>query len=355
MMEEAGGQLEQKAEAALNNCLTRIPFVKNVDILREPNPEDLGPDLMVKAEVAGQEQMFVVEMKNNGQPRPARDAINQLLRIKANYPGAYGVFIAPYISPRTLDICAKEGVGCVDLAGNCRLSFGNVYIEQEGKPNIYLKKRDLRSLYSPRAERVLRVLLNNTKKIWKVQDLAIEASVSLGQAFNVKKLLEDREWIRTGISGFSLSEPEALLKEWAENYSYRKNRVREMYSIKGAVKFESELADICSTKGIKYALSGFSGAARLAARVRYQRAMAYIASEEDMAIVISQLNLKEVGSRANISLLLPYDDGIFYGAREVDGVKICSPVQIYLDLIGFAGRGEEAAVEIFEQVLKPSW
>lgn len=354
-MKLIGDQLQGKAQEALNSCLVRIPFVKNVDIMRGPAPEDIKPDFIVRADVAGQEQMFIVEMKNSGQPRPARDAINHLLRIKANYPDAYAIFMAPYISPGTLQLCAREGVGCIDLAGNCRLSFGNVYIEQEGKPNIFLKKRDLRSLYSPRAERVLRVLLNNAKKVWKVQDLALEASVSLGQAFNVKKLLQDREWIRTEISGFVLSDPEALLKEWSENYSYRKNQVKEMYSIKGAIKFESELAEICNKKGISYALAGFSGAARLAPRVRYQRAMAYIGREEDMAQLVSQLNLKAVSSGANISLLLPYDDGVFYGAREIDGAKICSPVQIYLDLIGFAGRGQEAAEEIFEQVLKPAW
>ena len=42
--------------------------------------------------------------------------------------------------------------------------------------------------------------------------------ISLGQTFNVKKLLLDWEWITASRTGFSLVQPEALLREWSENY-----------------------------------------------------------------------------------------------------------------------------------------
>ncbi len=93
-------------------------------------------------------------------------------------------------------------VGYIDLAGNCRLSFDNVYIEQEGRPNLFSEKRDLRTLYSPKAERVLRALLHGPGKIWKIKELAEAVEISLGQASNVKKLLNDREWIQAGPTGF---------------------------------------------------------------------------------------------------------------------------------------------------------
>lgn len=40
---------------------------------------------------------------------------------------------------------------------------------------------------------------------------------------------------------------------------------------------------------------------------------------------------------------------------KFDGVLVASPIQIYLDLVGYRGRGVEAAKEIFEQALKPTW
>lgn len=348
-------QIERRSRAAILACLSRVPFIRNLQVVRELQMGAGRPDLTVEAEIAGKNQVWVVEVKNNGQPRAATEAVNQLLRFRAALPDAYGVFIAPYISPRAADICAKDGIGCVDFAGNCRLSFGTIYIEREGKPNLLLEKRDLRSLYSPKAGRVLRVLLNNPGRLWRIQELAREAKVSLGQAYNVKKLLEDRYWARAEAVGFRLAEPEALLKEWAKNYSYRKNQVREMYTIKSPAEFESDFAEICQLKGITYALAGFSGAARLAPSVRYQRAMAYLGSAERIDEVASLLSLKAVPSGANVVLSVPYDEGIFYGAREVDGVRVCSPAQIYLDLVGFPGRGEEAAVKILEDVLRPAW
>ena len=75
------------------------------------------------------------------------------------------------------------------------------------------EKRDLRSLYSPKAERVLRVLLTAPKQRWKTQDMAQTAQVSLGQVAHVKKFLADREWQKTDLTGMGLSNPSALLDE----------------------------------------------------------------------------------------------------------------------------------------------
>ncbi|MBO1347282.1 MAG: hypothetical protein EBE86_007735 [Hormoscilla sp. GUM202] len=296
--------------------------------------------------------MFV-EAKSSGQPRLAREAVNKLWRAIAQKGSAYGVFIAPYISPTSAEICAAEGIGCLDLAGNCRLCFGQVYIHKEGKPNPFSQKRYLRSLYAPKSERILRVLLSQSHKAWKVKALASEANVSLGLVSNVKKLLSDREWLSTSADGFCLSHPAALLADWAQNYNYRHNQAFDFYSFKTVGEIEEVLASTCSELGIRYALTGFSGAARYAPVVRYQRVMAYV--DADIESLANLLNLKAVNGGANVSLLSPYDEGVFYQARSVDGQAIASGIQLYLDLLGFRGRGEEAATALLEQVIMPQW
>jgi len=345
----------ERAGQALRTCLEKVPFLSIESIQMEAVPGGLRPDLLARLTLPGGiKQDLIVEVKNTGQPRIARDAVNSLLHYQSTNPGSYGVFMAPYISSTAAEICAKEGIGYIDLAGNCHLSFAQVYIEQGGKPNPFAKKRDLRSLYSPKAARVIRVLLNAPpKKTWKVKELAEEAGVSLGQMSNVKKLLDNREWIRISPDGFALIAPERLLTEWAENYNCRKNLARDFYSMKNTPEIEAELAQVCQQSRVKYAFTGFSGAARLAPSVRYQRVSAYVEeTQEDLA---SLLNLKEVTSGANISLLTPYDEGVFYGIREIDGIRIASPIQIYLDLLGFRGRGEEAAKAILEETIHPQW
>ncbi len=337
---------EEEAKKALLAVLERIPFLKVDSVEREVS----GADFVVNLEVDNKKQVLVVEAKSSGQPRLAREAVNQLLRYRNIFPNSYLVFMAPYISPQAAEICTKDNVGYLDFAGNCYLSFDKVYIEQSGKPNPFRSRRDLVSFYSPKSSRVVRVLLNNPGRTWKTQDLANEARVSLGQVANVKKLLLDREWI-TKQDGFSLKEPWPLLNEWADAYTYRKNEVRNFYSLKSISEIESDLAKVCQENKLEYALTGFSGAARLAPAVRYNRAMAYVLSER----VPSLLNLKEVESGANVMLLSPYDEGVFYGTQIIDGIKIVSPLQAYLDLKGYRGRGEEAADVLLRDVIKPMW
>lgn len=345
--------IEEQAENTLRQCLGKIPFVQIEGIRKEPSVGGARIDFAMDMTVSGKKQELAIEVKRNGQPKPAREAVNSLLRWVSINPGAYGIFIAPYISPQTVEICNQNGVGYCDLAGNCGLTFGGVYIEKSGNPNPLSEKRDLRSLYSPKAARVLRVILNNPRKIWKMQDLAREAEVSLGQAANVKKLLDSRELIEKTEDGFTLKEPFSLLSEWSSNYMYRKNRIRDFYSLKSIPEIEAEIAEVCERNRINYALTGFSGAARFTPSVRYQRVMAYVDADEDQLSRLFQF--KEVGSGANVSILIPYDEGVYYGATEKEGIRVASPVQLYLDLTGFKGRGEEAANAILEEVIKPLW
>lgn len=347
-------EIIEKAEKAIRTCLENVPFIKINEIRRNTGPSHLQPDLWVKLGVPYGEQDIIAEVKNSGEPRLAREAASQLLKYRyAAPPGTYGVLIAPFISSRSAEICAEEKIGHVDLSGNCLLSFGQIYVERKGSPNLFAEKRDLRSLYSPKAERVLRVLLANPQGLWKLQKLAEEGDVSLGQVSKVKKILSDREWVEPEHGRIQLIKPIELLTEWAANYDPKRSMVRDFYTLKKPYEFEADLAELCSQKGIEYALTGFSAAMRIAPAVRYQRVMAYVnLPHEDLAPL---MGLKEVPSGANVSLIRPYDQGVFYGARALDEVWLASPVQVYLDLFGIKGRGEEAAQVILDEVIRPLW
>jgi len=307
-----------KVEDSLRACLQRVPFLEIDSLERGLNLGDAPMDIVADVRVAEQRQRLAIEVKSNGQPRVARTAAYRLARVLESDPGLYGVFAAPYISPRTAEICFQEKIGYLDLAGNCRLAFGQVYIEQQGNPNPFAEKRDLRSLYSPKAARVLRVLLTDPKRPWRTQALAEEADVSLGQVANVKSLLEAREWLGSSEAGLMLKDPGSLLTEWAENSNYRKNVPRNYYTLKSVAEIEADLAKACDGEGIKYALTGFSGAARYAPSVRYQRAMAYVS--RDVERIAKNLSLKEVTSGANVTLLTPSDEGVLYAARPIEGI-----------------------------------
>ena len=53
-----------------------------------------------------------------------------------------------------------------------------------------------------------------------------------------------------------------------------------MYSFKSIPEIEVSIAEVCRQRKLNYALTGFSGAARLAPAVRYQRVFVYIDEPE---------------------------------------------------------------------------
>ena len=320
--------------------------------------QEIKPDLVVQTETKEKEKYLIVfEVKSAGQPRYARMAVNQLQSFLANRENVYGVLGAPFISEESKKICQASGIGYIDLAGNCLFRFNNVYINVEGKPNPYPSTRPLKSIFATKSTRALRVLFSSPKKDWFVKDLAREANISIGQASNLKKRLLEYEFIEEvgderGFK-FRLSNPEALLNRWAENYSYRENKTRNYYSLDDVKEIEKKLSDYCETKKIRYAFTLTSGASLVAPFLRYKRVFVYLSNSiEKVALA---LGWKEVPSGPNITILEPYDEGIFYGLQEINGMKVVSDVQLYLDLKGYKERGEEAAQFLLENRLRKQW
>jgi hypothetical protein len=203
----------------------------------------------------------------------------------------------------------------------------------------------------------LRVLLCNPKRNWFVKDLAKEANISLGQASNLKKRLLEFEFIKEigneKAVKFRLSNPEVLLNRWAEYYSYRANRTRNYYSLDDVKVIEKKLSDYCESKKIRYAYTLVSGASLVAPFLRYKRAFVYLSNFIEK--VTLALGWKEVPSGPNITILEPYDEGVFYGLQEINGMKVVSDTQLYLDLKGYKERGEEAAQFLLENRLRKQW
>lgn len=317
------------------------------------------PDISFRLTLADTRTVdMIVEVKNSGQPRYARAAVDHLRVWTHRRQATYGIFIAPYITPSTGEICARAGVGYVDLAGNCRIEIDQsptyIYIRKETAGNPRSENRALRSLYSPKASRALRALLAYPQRRWRVLELSREAGISLGQTSKVKSLLADREWTSEAGAGFALRNPETVLVEWAGNLRYSDKRVvHDYYSFDKPGEFEKRLVDFCESEGVRYGLAEFSGAARMAPFVRYQRATVYVARDADK--IAEKLQLKPVQSGANVRLMVPSDDGVFLYASRIGGAQVVSPVQLYLDLRRVPGRGDEAANAILEQVLRPVW
>ncbi len=357
-------EIKIEAIAQLRKVIQEIPFIEieptrlKFSLTELASSSTNSPDLTeIRIKTPDGPKVLVVEVKSNGQPRFARKAADQLERYTREVPGSYGIFMAPFISQNSAAILEERNIGYMDLAGNGKISFWPVYIKTVADRNPYAQKRDLRSLYSQKSIKtimILRVLLNEPGRVWKTEELASESGSSLGQVSNVKKKLDDREWIQSVKGGIQLTEPVKLLTEWAENYRSSFNEFRDFYSMNSVQEIETDLVQYGNSREINYALTEFSGGARYAPAVRYQKVSAYIESDY-LDRVATELSWKEVESGANIRLFVPSDKGYFYGTRNIEGATVASPVQVYLDLKNLRGRGEEAAEAIMKEVIAPKW
>src|SRR5262245_12378384 len=152
-------------------------------------------DLLVQFKMGTTEHRLGLKITSLGQPREIREAMTRLAEIRRDAPEVYPLAVSQYISPESGAILKRNGFGYLDLSGNCYLSFANVLIQKEGKPNSRPSKRPLKSLFAPRATRVVRTLLVDAQHSWRLEELAKSADVSLGHAHNVVKRLEQLSWI----------------------------------------------------------------------------------------------------------------------------------------------------------------
>jgi hypothetical protein len=367
-------KIEDKAEEVLRTFLGEIPFLK-ARLKRQPAQEGSHIHFIADLQVSGTQKRLLIECKSTGEPRFVRDAVLRLDRQRQNDPKAYAVFMAPYVSPEAAALCAEENIGYIDFSGNCHFSTPPLFIHKEGHPNRYLEQRPLRSLYSPKSERILRTLLalHDPKKSWSperlskesdlssgkprdwtLQDLTEDAEVSLGLVSKVCRRLVDKEWMAPDYGWSYLNKPLELLNDWAQNYRFDRNKERFFYSMDDISELETKLGAMSKEEPVTMALASFSAASQLAPMVRHQRAYAYVIPQR-MPEVIDALKLKEVSTGHNLVLLEPYDEGVLHHTKLIHGVRVTHPVQTYLDLISSKTRGEEAAEFLLSQVIKKAW
>lgn len=309
-------------------------------------------DLALKFRLGDREHLVVVEVSSLGQPRQIRAAVTRLAEIRRALPAAYPMAAAVYIGPQSARILRDNNLGYLDLSGNCYLAFDQVLIEKEGKRNVRLSTRPLRSLFAPRASRVVRVLLAEPGRAWRLEELAKAATVSLGHSHNVIKRLEDLRWAeRDEAQRIHLGKPAALLEHWCEAYTYRRNEITSYFVPERVTrKFLGEVARAAGTEGRRYAFTLNAGLSLVAPQPRLPAVHCYL--EGDPAPIAAALGLRPAAEPDGaLHLLTPYDPGVLYGLLEKGGLKVVCLPQLYADLLHYERRGGEQAEHLRREAM----
>ncbi len=341
----SGAELELQAAEAVRDLLSAVPAIHDLSIEPEPKAFDRGIDFVVRMKIGERPHTLLCEVKSTGQPRHARNAVHQLTYLTRSLPGSLvtPVFIAPYLSEEARAICREAGVGYVDLEGNSRLAFDNVFIHLQVESRPKSERRELRSLFKPKSAQVLRRLLRDPERVWKVVDLAEASGVSLGHASNVRQALMARDWAEASTGGLQLTAPEALLDHWRDGYEPPAGERLSAYTVLHGQDLLRAVGDAMSRPEVNLVWARFSAAQWLAPYGRVGKDYLY-ADRAGLSALREAAPLDEIGRGANLEIMVLADDGLFLDTIEpAPGVKTTSPVQTYLDLANAGERGEEAA------------
>lgn len=354
--EEASGQ---NAVQTFEQILSRVPFIELKTLERQNTSETNihRHDLLANISVGGEVWKIVGEYKRRGQPREIREAVLQLSNYLSRMPGAhnYGLILAPFISEQSAQICREAGIGFLDLAGNCFLSFDRIFVETRSADNPFRARKALHSLFTPKAARVLRILLEPPIRTWKVVDLQKAAGVSLGHVSNVRKLLLDHEWASVE-GGLRVTEPEELLREWGKVYKPRSQTRRSFYTPLHGERLENAMRlSMANDRGRHAILASFSAARWLAPYTR-QGTHYFYADHTGQQLVTESMKLEPIAKGENVIIQEPKENDVFIGKIEsAEGIWCTGAVQTWLDLNASGERGMEAAEHLFQYKLLPAW
>jgi hypothetical protein len=345
-------ELEQKAAGALKALIAQVSVIRLEDVQVGPGDREVG--ILARIKVSDQPHLLVCEVKSNGQPRHVRAALLQLRKYAAHFgKDATPIFIAPYLSPEAQAVCRENDVGFLDLEGNARINFSNVFIERLVSSKPTATRRELKSIFKPKSAQVLRLMLRDPGHVWRVVELAESAGVSLGHASNVRTGLLDREWGQLSENGMFISEPDALLDAWRDAYDPPVGKRFSFYTTLHGSAFEDAARKVLSVQSEKAVFASFSAAHWLAPYGRTGTQYFY-ADNIGLEQLKERLKLSPSSIGENVVVTVPKDDGLFRDTVEPALGAVCtSAVQTYLDLWTAGERGKEAAQHLRQ--VRMSW
>lgn len=315
--------------------------VPNVSALPLPN-EPVQPDYVLQAGPT----KFVVEAKSVDDIANVDYAIRQLAVTRQAVPNAVPLLVVPYMGPKARRYVSSRDTSWMDLSGNADIRGPGIRILIDGKPNKFAASGRPSSAFSPRASRIARVMLVAPNRRWLQSELVRETGLSGGYVSKVVgRLVEDGLIASQTADGRLLPRsPSTMLDAWAQTYDFAKHSVAKFHAIgRTGPEVLAGVAGRLQAAGVDYAATGLAAAWQISRYADFRLTTIFVA---EPLLNAETLGLRPVDQGENVWIVTPNDAGVFYAAKDVNGVKCVQPVQAYLDLAGHSERAKEAAVEL---------
>jgi len=323
----------------------------------QPRIMNRMPDFVARADIDGREIELIIEVKERPHLVDLRLAADQMKQYSG--PSQIPMVAAHFMGPNRRALLKEMGIGYIDMAGNVYLRAPGVLIDREGKGNAFGYRPQGLNPYSDKASIILRVLMNEPGRNWKIREMARAGGINPGWTSRVVDSLVERGLIEFNRqSGVVLLRGEDMLKEWADIYDWRRNRFYYYYC--HALDFRGVLERVArldlDEEG-KVALGFQAGAYLVSPYATFDQVHVLIDGISFDSIrpdIERQLGLESRREGANLILVRPYyKHSALFGVRKVEKWWVVSDLQLYLDLNKYPLRGREQAEHLLEKVIRP--
>lgn len=259
----------------------------------------------------------------------------------------------PYMGAVGQDLCAKAGIGWLDLSGNAHIDVPGFRIHVEGKPNLFKRRGRPENAFAPKSARVTRHLLLHPDRSWTQKEIAAATGLTETYAGRiVHKLEADRLLLRDDSGAVRPRDPDLLLDAWVERYDFSKHQILAGHiSATTTDELLRTLVQAFEASKVPYAATALPAAWLRDQHARYRITSIYLEHQPSKE-QLDALHFREGDRGANLWLVVPNDTGVFQGAEQVAGIRCTSVIQTYLDLLHHAERAKEAAQFLRERHLR---
>ena len=304
--------------------------------------------------------LVIVEIKSAVTPRSVRFLAPQLLmvtqRLDEDTQSKYVVIpmlVSSYLSPQCREICTEQKIAFLDLCGNAELVTETLFLSREVERKPKPETRRLRSIFSPKGGAILRAMLREPDRAWKVTDLVDASDSSLGHVSNIRNALIDNEWLEKTNRGVVLSRADLLLQTWRENYRKARGKSLLGYTYlrdKEQERILEELFDGFTEDEYPPLVYARNSASQYYAPFLRGTSRSFYATSAGVQLLESELEMSYVEQGGNVIVQVVEDPDILRNSVEVKpGVFCADPITTYLDLWNGNDREREAAEVLAEE------
>ena len=257
------------------------------------------------------------------------------------------MLFSPYFSPQCRELCAEHKLAFLDLCGNAQFIGETMVVTREVERKPATETRKLRSIFGPKAGAILRAMLLDTNRVWKVTELADASASSIGHVSNVRRALIEHEWAVKRPGGVLLNRPDLLLQTWKENY--RKPSGQFLRGYTNLTDNEQDriirnLFDGFANDGYPPLVYGRNSAAQYYVSLMRSPRRFFYANDLGIQLLERELEISYVDSGENIAMQLLDDSSILQDSVAAEPHSLSTdPITTYLDLSNGNERDCEAA------------